>query len=862
MGAVRQLLEPLLSTLDDAQRAELTAGAAGLSLAILDGAHATAPPATDQQLMHGLHWLVANLTDTAPVVLIVDDLQWADLVSLHWLSYLVRRAESLPLLVALSTRPEAHSDAAPVLDALADDPLTRHLRPRALSGAAIATLTAEALATQPEPAFAAEVERVTAGNPFYVGALLREARDAGLKGRAQEARRLLALGPDSIARSVLRRITAIGPDALTVARALAALEEPAAPEAVALVADLEPAATRTLAERLMDIGILDEQLPLDFAHPIVRAAVADGVPLAERPALNARAAAALAGQGAGAERIAARLVHVPARTPLPPPLDSACAHLGDAAAAALDRGAPSAALVYARRALEEDTSAARRVELDLLAARAEALEHAPGWEERWTGVVARMADPDLRARARLQVVGVLASIGEWERATALAREALEDLNDPALRTMLEAHALQTGLVHADYAPSVAAGVQTLIDQEATGTALTLYERAIVAFALQLWGTDAIRAGDLAEALVADPALFASGDASAAHITMTTLMFTGRHHTVMAAFDALCGFAAQTGSRAMMLGGVSGRAMGRMLVGDLLAADADADAVLDLLDDAAQGSFDPFHLTSIGHVLIERGRAADALALLAERAAPEPWPAAYQFAFLHNVRAAARLAAGDAEGALAGALHAGAVAQALNCGPIPEWRLTAAHAQLRLGARAEAERLAADQLQAARRAGLPRATGAALATLGLARADLELLEEAVAQLQHDELDLTRAELFLGGALRRAGKRGDALEVLHRAAERAQRRGMTLLAAALADELRVAGARPRRTLADGVEALTAAERRVIEVAITGKTNREIAQTLFLTQKTVETHLSSAYRKLDISKRSQLAEAMSAT
>jgi DNA-binding CsgD family transcriptional regulator len=854
-GAVRQLLEPLLVAADEAERARLTAGVAALAVAALHPADG--PVVDDQATMHGLYWLVVNLADSAPVVLVVDDLHWVDVVSLRWLSYLVRRAQDLPLLIALSTRPESRPEAADVLDALADDPLTRPLRPRPLGPAAVTELTAEALGTAPEPDFAQEVGRVTGGNPFYVGALLREARDAGLRGAAHEAARLLALGPDSVGRTVLRRIGALE-DGLQVARALAALEEPATPEAVALVADRDPGHTRVVAEQLMTIGILDERLPLDFTHPIVRHAVLEGVPLAERPTLNARAAAALARQGAGAERIAARLVHVPAHTPLPAPLGDATVHLRAAAEAALGRGAPDAALTYARRALQEGAS----VELDLLAARAHALEHAPGWEERWASVVARMPDPDLRARARLQVVGGLISTGEFERATALAREALAEATDPDLRVALEMNALQAGLMHPDHAAETRQRVRALIDAEAGGAPLTLYERAIVAFALMLWGEDAARAGALAQQLVADPALFAPGDASVAYITMTTLLFTGRYPPVLPALDALCAFAAQTGSRAMLLGGVSGRGLARWGMGDLLAAEADADAVLALFDDIAPSAFDPYHLTTVAYVLTERGQAQRALELIAQRAEPEPWPASFQYASLHSARAAARLATGDAEGALAGALAAGAIADALALGPIFEWRLTAAHAQLRLGRSAEAQTLAAAQLALAERAGLSRWTGTAQATLGLARADLDLLAAAVTTLRDVPVELTRAELFHGGALRRANQRSAALEVLRRAAERAHRHGLTLLADALAEELRVAGARPRRTLADGVEALTAAERRVIDVAISGLTNRQIAQTLFLTQKTVETHLSNAYRKLDIAKRSELAAAMSAT
>jgi DNA-binding CsgD family transcriptional regulator len=139
--------------------------------------------------------------------------------------------------------------------------------------------------------------------------------------------------------------------------------------------------------------------------------------------------------------------------------------------------------------------------------------------------------------------------------------------------------------------------------------------------------------------------------------------------------------------------------------------------------------------------------------------------------------------------------------------------------------------------------------------------LERLREAVAHLERSpaRLELARALVSLGEALRRAGHRAESREPLRGGYELARECGATALAEAARTELRASGVRLRREALSGADSLTASERRIAEMAAEGASNPEIAQALFLTVKTVESHLSHAYRKLDIAGRSQLAEAL---
>jgi len=177
---------------------------------------------------------------------------------------------------------------------------------------------------------------------------------------------------------------------------------------------------------------------------------------------------------------------------------------------------------------------------------------------------------------------------------------------------------------------------------------------------------------------------------------------------------------------------------------------------------------------------------------------------------------------------------------------------------------EALDAAADGVAAARLWGAGSTVGSALRLLGTAldatgsAACVPVFEEAVALLIESpaRLELARAEFGLGSALRRRGQVSKARPHLARSGEQAALCGAAGLARLAATELRVAGGRPRQRAVSGIDALTPSERRAVEFAALGRTNRAIAQELYVTPKTVEVHLSSAYRKLGITSRSELA------
>lgn len=193
-----------------------------------------------------------------------------------------------------------------------------------------------------------------------------------------------------------------------------------------------------------------------------------------------------------------------------------------------------------------------------------------------------------------------------------------------------------------------------------------------------------------------------------------------------------------------------------------------------------------------------------------------------------------------------------------------WRGEAALAHLALGETAQATDLASENLRLARSFGAPDSTSYALRTCGIiagGSTGLELLEEAVSVLDQTTAELERAGALvdLGAALRRAGYLKQSQDPLREGIDAAIRCHADALAARAAEEMRAAGLRPRRRPLTGRDALTTSELRVAKLAADGATNRQIAQGLFISRRTVEIHLTSTYRKLQINGRDELRQAL---
>src|SRR5215470_9653503 len=364
-GVARQLFEPLLANADEMERDALLAGAAHRALTALEGETGHPPSAVGSDppfaVAHGLYWLAVNASGIAPVLLAIDDLQWADQASLRFVLYLAERLSGLPVALALSWRTgeavaSATTDCLRRLEQIAAGGGV--VSPGALSPEAVGKLLSAAFGTAPEDGFARSCRAVTGGNPFLVRELIETLRAEGIGPDKAGADRVAGLGPRSVAQEAALRVGRLGPAAGELARAAAILGDNAALRHAAALAGLELADAAACADQLAGIGVFEPGTPLQFVHAIVRTAVHDDIPQAERGLRHAEAARLFAAEGADPDVVCAHLLVCEPAGSL-----EVVDRLRGAAARAMRRGAPESAVAYLGRALAETADVGLRAEL-------------------------------------------------------------------------------------------------------------------------------------------------------------------------------------------------------------------------------------------------------------------------------------------------------------------------------------------------------------------------------------------------------------------------------------------------------------------------------------------------------------------
>jgi DNA-binding CsgD family transcriptional regulator len=860
-GVARQLLEAPVAGLPVGDRGRVLGGAAQSAALVVDPDAPAGPLPGDEavspgrgfMVLHGLYWVVCNLAETAPLVLGVDDAHWCDGESARFLGYLARRVGELPVLLVVTLRSgEPGSDAAAA--AIAGGP-ARVLRPQPLTQAATTELVRRRLASDAAEDFCQECCRVSGGNPFLLSALLEELTTEGIAPISANARRLASVQPLTVTRGLLARVARLGPDAGLLARAVAVLGGAELHQAAEL-AGLDLAAAAQAADALAEAEIMVRDQWLEFAHPLVRHVVYESIPPARR-ALDHRSAAALFSKPVpDNERIAAHLLHA-----APAGDGQVVDVLREAARTALRRGAAGVACAHLRRALREPPQPAALPQVTRELGAAELLARRPSAIQRLTDALSITAEPVSRAEIGLLLGKALISTGQIASAEPVLTSAISELGerDSELAVRLETWRSGLGVLDRQFRADLEQRLPLLRPlAERSGPAgggLLI----LLAYRSAMSGAAREEIRELADNGLRDGQFLAADtDGLPLPFAMRMLAWIDALDCADRVHDDLSA-AARGGSVVAFAIAAVCAASTAMRRGQLAIAEAEARTAAELAVEHELRFYEPFARAILGEALLERGDLAQA-AEAVDGMNVDQIRGTGPGALLLYVRGRVRAARGDRAGGAADLRACGETYEAMgytNPNILP-WRSTLA---LTIPDRQHAHDLVDTELARARLAGQPRGIGLALrarALLSDSRQRLPLLCEAAQTLSASPSALEQARVLAdyGTALARSGQRTTAREPLEQAMDLAARCDAQPLVQLARDELRAIGARPRRLRLTGTESLTPAELAVARLAAESLTNRQIAQALFVSAKTVGTHLGHIYDKLAINSRDDLA------
>jgi DNA-binding CsgD family transcriptional regulator len=872
-GVVRQLFEPPLVGASELERDELLQAAAGVagSLLGLPGVPPMAvPTGVDPSfaVLHGLYWLCANLTSVGPLCVVVDDVHWADAASLRYLAFLLTRLDELPASLVVATRPREAGTDPELLARVVTSASAEVIRLPPLTRAAVAKLVESRLGAVPDPVFVDACLSATRGTPFLL-ALLAEALSEGeIAPTAEAARQVERIGARTVGRSIRLRLRRLPEHARRLARALAILEQSDLRQAARL-AGLGEAEAAEAVEVLATAGLVESGQPLTFVHPIVRSGIYAELSDVERAQDHRRAARLLAEQPGADERVAKHLlVSEPAADPW------VVERLVETACAAGKQGAPESEAVLLRRALAEPPLPGDRSALLLDLGMAEASVGLSEWPEHLQQAIETAPDAE-KAGGSALVLGLALSRAQrfGEAVTVLDRASMSATPDSDLALALESAAVVAALNDPVIAPSVALRSKTMLARAegdpsappellAAAALVSVLTNRPAEIGANLAGR-ALRAGGTAPPQSGMPPWFAF--ATWFSQATLSLLWAERYAQVRPLLDASIARAHATGDGGRLAVGLAHRGWLALRRGDLRAAEGDARSALVACELPAPTLYRVLNAGVLVVALTDQGELEAAEQELAPLES-ETESGSITAAVLRVARGRLRVEQGRVAEGLDDFLAVGLAltqAQILCPGYLP-WRSQAALAQLALGERERAESLAEEEVELARAFGTPRALGAAQRAAGVVAGGdrgASLLREAIGAFGRGDTTVERARALtdLGALLRRRNRRTEARELLREALDAAHQAGAKPLAQQAETELRATGARPRRVVLTGLDALTASERRIAELAGQGLTNREIAQTLFITARTVEGHLTSIFRKLMLHSRDELPAAL---
>jgi DNA-binding CsgD family transcriptional regulator len=861
-GVVRQLFEPLVERASEEERKSWLSGSARQAKAVLGGAEHDPSQATDPfAAINGLYWLVSNLSASQPVALVIDDAQWSDTASLRFARFLARRLSDLAVSLILGVRTGEPNEPAEV-QALRVEAAVLHLEP--LSHLSVKQLIEKRTGEVPSDEFSEACATASAGNPLFVIEILR---DLGSEGRSLDrdaADQMSSVAPDTIARKVLFRLRRFGDEAVAMANAFSVLGRSPQLRHAAQLAELDEVVARKVCDELRRAEILAAGLPIEFVHPVVRQAIYQEQPEEQRSAAHRRGAEILHSTGAKPQEVAAHLL--------------ACApngdqwvveRLRDAAQVAIDEGALDGAATYLERALKEPPEDDLPV-LYLLGNALTESERPYDAPRILAEVAERATDAELRLDSLRRLYIAQLATGDFAGTTRTCDLALDAVGgkDPEVALHIEAERFWMLAASRRPDPEESKRIENVAAPLAGTTSGERVARQALSLLRYVTCAPVEEVIDLVLPSPEFPWMIRGIELAVPIGGPKLLCWSGRWDDARREWEGYMEWSRGRGrilnvSIAHSFLAEVDRMSGRLYDSEALARTGWEIAQL-------PEGLSPYRwsaMMNLAATLLARGDLEGFTVLMGDfdlsmgptEVPVNPWPL--------ELRAYLRKEQGDLEGSLEDFLKLGDALEHkswLNPSLPPHWRQEATELLAALGRADEAREIISVAEDRANAFGAPHT----IASVLRARAMIEPSKRAIGTLKKSIAlfetagpphELARSLLALGGHLRRAGDRSEAREMLGRALEIAHVCGAGSLEKKIRDELAAAGARPRRVARTGVGALTASELRTAKLASSGLSNREVAERLFVSVRTVETHLTHVYEKLAITGRRALADTL---
>jgi DNA-binding NarL/FixJ family response regulator len=858
---VEDLFRSHILSLGSEERRSVLRGPAALAAPLFE--QHLSPPQDTGSIFEGLYWLTVNLAEQTPVVFLIDDGRWVDGSSVRFFAYLASRIEDLSVVVVVGTRTYELELRHSVIE-LRQHPNCRRLPISPLSRTATDRIV-RARFPEATDRFCAACFEATTGNPFYLRELLAGLEGVVGTGADHEAAEVHEQGPNTVANSVQRRLSLMDEGAVRLAQSVAVLDENAELALAAALAGVDIDSATEWAASLAAAGILTPSEPLSFVHPIVRTSTYKHIAPADRLKAHEEAVRVLESAGAAPERLAPHVL-------LAGEVEGVRTDevLRAAAARAMRRGAPQIAIDYLQRVLAGSLSTNDRVEVLVELGEAEAMAGYPRAARRSAEAANLCSDSEQRAKARLRIARALIGAGRRREAAGVVVPGFEELDerDESLRNELEATFVFSGLIEPTLQEAATQSIERVVQRTKDGLLGT--ERAAFAHCALYQtslGEGLGRAVELADYAYGQGALFDDepDDEFTAAVVSGVLTLADRFTASIEVCDRAISCARARGSinglaTASVIRTYSLRHAGRI-------PDAVADAQQAI--DARRFGWKLF-LTSahaqLAHARMDSGDLAAAGTVLKSFDEDE-YKQLPEFGLFLEARGRWHVISERPDEARADLEEAARRLQSsryLSQPTMSAWPQYLVRASVGTAHHERAAEVAEGFLERARRWGAPRGVSLALRTVALLEESddsIAMLREAVAHSERSEAMVERAlaQVALGRALIEAGHKAEARDWLRRGIHQARQHGVFLLAAQGLRLISDAGGRPRRLALTGVESLTPSERRVAQMVASGLSNRAVAEALFVTVKAVEAHLGKVYRKLGISSRLELGDAL---